>query len=74
MTAASSEDLATHQLALRVRGEFIEMPGLRLNLRQAQRLWGLESSYCEAILNSLVAVGFLTRTRDQAFALRRNQA
>lgn len=26
----------------RVRGEFLEMPGLRLTMPQARRLWGLE--------------------------------
>jgi hypothetical protein len=51
----------------------MEMPGLQLNLRQAQRLWGLESMRCEAILNALVDAGFLTRTRDQVFARRVNQ-
>ncbi|HLG54280.1 MAG TPA: hypothetical protein VI485_03050 [Vicinamibacterales bacterium] len=73
MTTWSLDDLTAHLLALRVRGEFMEMPGLQLNLPQAQRLWGLESTRCEAILNALVDTGFLRRTRDQAFALRRNQ-
>ena len=29
-------------LVHRVRGEFLEMPGLRLTRAQAQRLWGLD--------------------------------
>lgn len=73
MTPPSLEDLTTQQLAFRVRGEFMEMPGLQLNLPQAQRFWGLEATHCAAILNALVDAGFLTRTRNQAFALRRNQ-
>ena len=69
----SLDDLAAHQLVARVRGEFIEMPGLQLNLQQAQRLWGLESVRCEAILNALVDTGFLRRTRQSVFALRGSQ-
>lgn len=73
MTTRSLEDLTMQQLFLRVRGEFMEMPGLQVNVRQAQRLWGLESTCCEAILNTLVDTGFLTPTRGEAFALRRNR-
>ena len=29
----------TPGLLLRIRGEFLEMPGMRLTLRQAMRLW-----------------------------------
>jgi hypothetical protein len=43
----------------RVRGEFNEMPGLRLTPQQAARLWGLEPSACDAVLDHLVAVSFL---------------
>ena len=51
----------------RVRGEFIEMPGLRLTLAQAQRLWGLDRNACDALLGALVDAKFLFRTRDGAF-------
>ena len=51
----------------RVRGEFLEMPGLRLTEPQARRLWALEPSLCNAVLSELVANGFLLRTRDGAF-------
>src|SRR5687767_3545790 len=37
----------------RVRGEFLEMPGLRLRVDQAQRLWGLDRPTCEELLKSL---------------------
>ena len=43
-----------------IRGEFLEMPGLRLTLPQAQRLWGLEATTCEAVLAQLIAEKFLT--------------
>ena len=51
----------------RVRGEYIEMPGLRLTTAQAQRLWGLDRAACDALLGALVDSKFLFRTRDGAF-------
>ena len=67
------EDLTAADLALRVRGEFMEMPGLRLNVPQAQRLWGVDPTRCEAVLRALVNMGFLTCTRQQMFVLRTGQ-
>ena len=51
----------------RVQGEYIEMPGLRLTIAQAQRLWGLDRAVCDALLGALVEAKFLLRTRDGAF-------
>lgn len=51
----------------RVRGEFLEMPGLRLTPKQAQRLWRLDPKACDAVLGALVDARFLARTRDGAF-------
>ena len=53
----------------RVRGEFIEMPGLRLRLRveQAQRLWNLDRASCEFLLRSLVEDKFLARSENDAY-------
>jgi hypothetical protein len=68
------DDPATRVLLERARGQFTEMPGLRLNLKQAQRLWGLDSASCEEILESLVETGVLVRTRDYAYVLRRGRA
>ena len=51
----------------RVQGEYIEMPGLRLTTAQAQRLWGLDKTACDALLDALVDAKFLFRTRDGAF-------
>ena len=55
------------EIVLRLRGEFLEMPGLRLTQTQAQRLWGLDASTCSALLAGLMDAGFLFRTRDGAF-------
>jgi hypothetical protein len=51
-----------HAVANRVRSEFLEMPGLRLTVRQAARLWGLEPSACEDVIEVLVESAFLRRT------------
>lgn len=51
----------------RVKGEYIEMPGLRLTPAQAQRLWGLDRAACDTLLGALVDAKFLFRTRDGAF-------
>lgn len=51
----------------RIRGEYLEMPGLSLTLPQAQRLWGLDQGFCHDLLNTLVETGFLARTERGAF-------
>jgi DNA-binding IclR family transcriptional regulator len=59
----------TSHLIRRVRGEFLEMPGLRLRLDQAQRLWNMDRSSCELLLSSLVEAKFLRRYSDDAYGL-----
>ncbi len=54
----------------RVRAEFLEMPGLKLTVPQAQRLWGVDRRTCEAVIDQLTATQFLARTRDGAVVLR----
>ena len=54
-------------LVNRVRAEFIEMPGLRLRVEQAQRLWNLDRTSCELLLHSLVDAKFLNRGPDHAY-------
>ena len=49
-------------LVQRVRGEYLEMPGLSLTERQAQRLWHLEPKACHALFQALVEIGFLRQT------------
>ena len=45
----------------RIRGEFHEMPGMRLSFEQATRLWALDRHTCEAVLGRLIDAGFLLR-------------
>ncbi len=63
----SAQQFMGDDVLRRVRGEFNEMPGLRLTLLQAQRLWGLDRSVCDSLLGALVDSKFLLRTRDGAF-------
>jgi hypothetical protein len=51
----------------RVRAEYREMPGLRLTLAQASRLWGLDRTTCAGLLDVLVRSGFLSRTTDGCY-------
>ena len=53
-----------------IRAEYWEMPGLKLTLPQAQRLWGLDPESCDTVLTDLVMTGFLARTLDGAFVRR----
>ncbi len=60
--------MPTHDVLLdRIRGEFGEMPGLRLTFPQACRLWHLDPSHCLAVLEQLVAEGFVHETADGAY-------
>jgi hypothetical protein len=54
-------------IVVRVRGEFLEMPGLRLTLPQACRFLQLEAPVCTAVLDHLVRTGFLERTAEGTF-------
>ena len=65
MTPESTRSI--DEVLRRVQGEFLEMPGLRLTEPQARRLWGLDSVWCEAVLDALVDAKFLFKTRTGAF-------
>jgi hypothetical protein len=51
----------------RIRGEFLEMPGLHLTLEQAARLWHIDAATCTVALGRLVGDRFLVRTRTGAY-------
>jgi hypothetical protein len=51
----------------RLRGEFMEMPGLRLTPAQVQRLCGVDRTLCDAVLETLVAERFLTLKPDGTY-------
>jgi len=58
------------ELVNRARQEFLEMPGLVLTIRQASRLWNLDTVLCQDVLSALVREEFLSRTDRGAFLRR----
>ena len=59
--------------ALRILAEYREMPGLRLTLRQAARLWAMDPVHCQAILDALVASGTLRHSPNGEYCLSRGE-
>jgi hypothetical protein len=64
--AARDVRFELESLAARVRGEYLEMPGLRVTFAQACRLWQVDVSTCERLLDQLVREGFVCKT-DKGF-------
>ena len=58
IAAANPTDLD----ALRLRHEFLEMPGLTISVPQAARMLGLRSEHAAALLDTLASERFLTQT------------
>jgi hypothetical protein len=50
-----------------IRGEFTEMPGLKLTMAQACRLWHTDEGAIKAALEALIAEGLVARTATGAF-------
>jgi hypothetical protein len=67
--AAASE--AMSPLALRVHGEYREMPGLRLTVRQAARLFSVGLDVADAVLDELHRAAILARSDEGAFFIDR---
>ena len=59
--------ISREQLMRRVRGEYLEMPGLRLTHAQAQRLWGLDAQTCASVLETLREDAFLSLKDDGTY-------
>jgi hypothetical protein len=57
------EDVLSH-----LRAEFLEMPGLRLNSEQVQRLCGVEQALCQTALEALVDAKFLSAKPNGYYA------
>jgi hypothetical protein len=56
------------QLLHRIKAEYIEMPGLRLTVAQAGRLWGLDTPACLDLLERLINESFLQRRPDGTYS------
>jgi two-component system, cell cycle response regulator DivK len=62
------------ELLCRIAAEFVRAPALKLTLRQAARLWGLELSTCELLLDALIRSNVLDRGADERYRLREGGA
>ena len=60
-----------HALALRVRGEYEEMPGLRLTVLQAARLFGVAPDVAHAVLDDLHRASVLACSNRGMYSLSR---
>ena len=54
-------------LVMRIEGEFLDTPGLKITIAQAQRRFGIDEITCEAVLDALVDAGVLFKTRDRVY-------
>ena len=66
-TLAKDRAVELHNWMRLIRAEYLEMPGLALTRRQAQRLWGLSPDVCDVVFDSMVAARFLRRMHGDAF-------
>jgi hypothetical protein len=62
-----ASEVVLDEVLMRVQGEFLEMPGLRVTRAQAQRLWALDAVVCEAVLSALVDARFLVESWNASF-------
>jgi hypothetical protein len=53
----------------RAEAEYREMPGLKLTVQQASRLWHLDAAASAWLLKSMVDAGFLCRVKDGGYVL-----
>lgn len=60
--------LVNTKLLCRIWHEYVEMPGLRLTLDQARRLWAADAHVCASALERLVDLRCLVRTPDGRYA------
>jgi hypothetical protein len=63
MVTIARERASAPVLARQIRGEYDEMPCLRLTLPQASRFWNVDSEMCRSVLDQLVADGYLVLGR-----------
>jgi len=56
------------RLLARVRGEFVEMPCLRVTCEEAGRLFGLRADVCRRILDDLAGASEVRRAPDGRYS------
>jgi len=52
------------KLVQRIREEFEEAPGLKINVNEGARFWAIDRDACELVLEHLHEINFLVRTGD----------
>ncbi len=60
----ASSSIEHGDLLIRVRREFLEMPGLQLTPKQAARLWNIDYHTACALLDTLIALRFPGQDKD----------
>jgi DNA-binding response OmpR family regulator len=60
----------TLTLSQRVKVNYLDLPGLSLTVRQAQRMLGFDEPVCERVLEGLAKEGFLVRSDDGQYRRR----
>ena len=55
-----------------IQAEYLEMPGLALTRSQVQKLWGLDASLCDTVLDTLLARDFLEKAGHDTYVLARD--
>ena len=54
-------------LVMRIEGEFLETPEMKLTIPEAQRRFNVDEIACEAVLDALVDAAVLFKTRDRVY-------
>jgi len=70
-SVARLADEVWHRTLSRVRGEFAEMPCLRVTADQARVLMGLDETATSWVLSCLIREGFLDQTPEGQFVKRK---
>lgn len=65
----SSEPMRS-EVVQRIQAEYMEMPGLKLTLPQAARLFGVTTDESQRVLSDLTNDGFLRRDRNGVYLRR----
>jgi hypothetical protein len=55
------------ELVLRIQGDFLDDPRLRLTAADAERRYGVTAPACEAVLTALADATVLARTTEDRF-------
>ena len=69
VSRGSSEPIRS-DVAQRIHAEYMEMPGLKLTLPQAARLFGVNTNESHRLLSELTESGFLRRDQNGAYRRR----